>query len=157
MQDPAIARVEEDLGSATFRAGERDGRWRIVQRGFPVMLIDVAATEPNGAAAWYTFRFELDRYPGKPPSSRIWSPALGGPLPTQMRPQGCRRVATCFQAWGSDTVYRPWERMAADHNNFRTVHPHLAWNPNRTLTFALEDIHGILALNARAGRVRSAA
>lgn len=157
MQDPAIARVEEDLLSAPFRAGERDGRWRIAQAGFPIMLIDVAATEPNGAAAWYTFRVELDGYPGKAPSVRIWSPVLGGPLPTQMRPHGCRRVVTCFQAWLSDTVYRPWERIAADHNNFRAVHPHLAWNPARTLTFALEDIHGILNLNARAVRVRSAA
>lgn len=157
IQDPAIARVTEDLLAPAFRAGEVAERWRVVARAFPVLLVEVAATEPDCRSSWYRFRVDVSGYPGKPPWVRIWDTTADQPLPLHLRPTGCHRVSVTFQNWANDTVYRPWERMAADHNNFRLVHPQLAWHPGRTLAFIFEDLHGILNLNARACGVRSAA
>ncbi len=157
MQDLSQLRVEQDLSSAAFRAGERCGHWWIVERGFPRMLFEVAATEPDGQPSRYRFMAELSGYPGQAPHVRIWDKTADAPLAPPLRPRGCLRVTTTFQVWSGDTVYRPWERIAAEHNNFRVVFAQLAWHPSRTLSFILEDLHGILNLNARASRVRSAA
>lgn len=157
MQNLAQHRVEQDLSSAAFRAGEIAGRWRVVTRGFPRMHFEIAATEPNGDPSWYRFMAELSGYPGQAPHVRIWDKNSNSPLAQALRPRGCQRTATTFQVWSGDTVYRPWERMAADHNNFRLTFPQLAWHPGRTLVFVLEDIYGILNLNARAIRVRATA
>ena len=154
---PDRARIEEDLAAPAFRAGEVSRRWRVMARAFPILLVEVRATEPDSTSAWYRFRIEVDGYPGKPPGVRIWDTSADRPLRPDLRPKGCSRVCMTFQNWQGDTVYRPWERLAADHNNFRLDFPQLAWHPGRTLAFVLEDINGILNLNSRAGRVRLAA
>jgi hypothetical protein len=157
MQNLSELRVQQDLASAAFRAGENYGHWWIVQPGYPRMLFEVAATEPDGQLSRYRFMAELSGYPGQAPHVRIWDKTVDAPLALPMRPRGCLRVTTTFQMWSGDTVYRPWERMSAEHNNFRVMFPQLAWHPARTLAFILEDLHGILNLNARPSRVRSAA
>ena len=153
--DPATTRVQQDLAACSFRGGEHAHRWRLVSSEFPVLFIDVAATEPDGTTSWYRLRWDVSGYPGKAPHVRIWDTGADQPLPVHRRPKGNRRVEVTFQNWNDDTVYRPWERIASVHNNFRQAHPQLAWHPGRTLSFALEDLHGILNLNARARRVRA--
>ncbi len=155
--DPAVARVASDLLAPSFRAGVIDRRWRVVSRAFPTLYVEIAAIEPDESRSWYCFQLEVGGYPGQAPQVRIWDLVAGQSLAVERRPKGNRRVLVAFQKWQEDTVYRPWERKTGPHNNNRTTFPHLAWHAGRSLAFVVEDLHGILNLNARAGSARAAA
>lgn len=157
IEEPAEQRVAAELLAKEFIAGVEAGRWRLVNQAFPLMDIAISATEPEGKTSEYVFRFELTNYPGQPPMVRIWDAEAGTPLPVGRRPAGNSRVVKAFQSWGTDTVYRPWERHTGPHSGNATNFPHLAWRADRNLIFILEDLHGILNLNARSLRHRTAA
>lgn len=157
MSNPAEVRVEADLAAPSFKAGVARNSWRVVSYTFPILLAEIASTEPDGSLSWYCFRFDLAAYPGQSPEVRIWNPDTNVPLPVQCRPRGNPRIEKTVQQWGDDTVYRPWDRKAAVHNNFREKHPQLAWHAKRDLTFAFEDLYGLLNINARLCGARSAA
>jgi hypothetical protein len=148
--------VEADLTSAAFRAGVSRGFWREVSYAFPVLVIGVAAVEPDGASSEYCFRFELTGFPATAPQVTIWDPDSNSALDPLNRPKGTARVTEAFKQWGNDTVYRPWDRQGGLHNNWSNTHPSLAWNPLRHLTFILEDLHGLLTSNALAQPLRQA-
>ncbi len=155
--DPSIAHVAADLEESAFLNGCDAGRWRIISNEFPVLDFAIAATEPDGTASEYGFRADLSNYPAQAPMVQIWDHERNIPLPRERRPKGGARVQKTFQHWGSDTVYRPWDRMTGPHNNNAVSFPHLAWNPDRRLAFIFEDLHGILNSNARALRLRTSA
>ncbi|MFL6728209.1 MAG: hypothetical protein ACJ8FS_17090 [Sphingomicrobium sp.] len=157
IEEPAAQRVAADMLGPDFVSGVEKGRWRLANQAFPVLDIAIAATEPNGEKKEYLFRFELTNYPAQAPMVRIWDADANAPLAREKRPQGNGRVALAFQVWGSDTVYRPWDRCTGPHNGNADRLAHLAWRSDRTLTFILEDLHGILNLNARTLRHRAAA
>jgi len=157
IKDPAAQRVEAELASPAFADGVGAGRWRVIVSAFPTLDIMIAATEPDGRASEYGFRFELSNFPATAPRVRIWDFNANTALAAPARPKGGRRVQVAFQNWSDDTVYRPWERNTGPHNSIAANSPHFAWRPDRTLAFILEDLHGILNLNARAHRVRAAA
>lgn len=149
--------VAADLASARFRAGERRGCWRKVSYEFPILIVAIAGIEPDGKDSEYFFRFELTGFPGVAPESKIWDVATNTLLPTNKRPKGSHRVIEAFKSWGSESVYRPWDRHGGPHNNWTSTHPELAWHPKRDLTFILEDLHGLLISNALAYSNRPAA
>ncbi|MGF7188229.1 hypothetical protein JOE11_001256 [Robbsia andropogonis] len=155
--DPSAGRVEADLQDAGIVAGCESGMWRILASNFPTLDFIIRATEPDGSSSEYGFRAELSNYPGQPPMVRIWDHKSNQQLAAVQRPKGSRRVQISFQQWGSDTVYRPWERLTGPHNNNATTYPHLAWRPDRRLTFIFEDLYGILNSNARTIRARAEA
>lgn len=155
--DPSAARAATDLEDVGFRAGCDDGRWRIISFVFPILDFVVSATEPDGTKSEYGFRAELSNYPSLAPKVRIWDHTRNGPLSPESRPRGGARVQKSFQSWGSDTVYRPWDRETGPHGNNAAMFPHLAWRPDRRLIFIFEDLHGILNSNARAQPVRASA
>ena len=157
MLDPAESRVLADLDDPGFIAGVQAGCWRIHAFAFPRLDFCISATEPDGSKVAYDFRSDVANYPSTSPTVRIWDLANNAPLNASSRPKGNQRVAITFQQWGDDTVYRPWDRMTGPHNNNAVNLPHLAWRPDRRLQFIFEDLHGILNLNARAHRLRSAA
>ncbi len=157
IEDPAAVRVAGELAGPRFRAGVQAGRWRVVADTHPVLDVRIAATEPDGTPSEYGFRIDLENFPAQAPMVRIWDIDSGTPLPPDRRPKGDRRVLVTFQAWGDDTVYRPWDRRTGPHGGNATTFPHLAWHADRGLAFILEDLHGILNSNARAHRIRSAA
>ncbi len=157
IEDPAASRLAAELLREDFIAGVEKRRWRIVNQAFPVIDIAIAATEPGGEITEYVFRFELTNYPAQAPMVRIWDPVSNGTLAKDRRPQGNARVVRAFQHWGEDTVYRPWDRCTGPHNSNAANLPHLAWRSDRNLMFILEDLHGILNLNARSHRLRAAA
>jgi hypothetical protein len=155
--DPCAARVTADLEESNFLSGCDAGRWRIVSFEFPRLDFAVSATDPNGQRIEFGFRAELSNYPAQAPLVRIWDLATNQALPADRRPKGGGRLQTTFQQWGSDTVYRPWDRMTGPHNNNAISLPHLAWRPERRLAFIFEDLHGILNSNARTHRIRATA
>lgn len=158
MDSPAKAAADADLASARFRAGVFRKQWRVVSYVFPLLIVAVAAVEPDGSASEYAFRFELTGFPGAAPAAQIWDCAANMVLPVDKRPKGTNRVAEAFKNWEPhNTVYRPWERTSGAHNNWAQTHPDLAWHARRDLTFILEDLHGLLTSNAAALSARPAA
>lgn len=157
IEDPAQQHIAAELLRPEFLSGVQKGRWRLVHQAFPILDIAVSATEPDGSIKEYVFRFELTNFPAQAPMVQIWDPSTMGRLANEKRPKGNARVERAFQSWGDDTVYRPWERCTGPHNSNATNLPHLAWRSDRDLLFILEDLHGILNLNARSLRHRRAA
>ena len=155
--DPGAARVAADLEDGDWTSGRDAGRWRVVAFNFPILDFTVSAVTPGGKSIEVGFKAELSNYPSQPPMVRIWDHALHGPLAQNLRPMGGPRIQTTFQLWTSDTVYRPWDRLTGPHNNNAALYPHLAWRPDRRLSFIFEDLHGILNSNARTQRSRTAA
>ena len=155
--DPSAARVAADLEEADFLSGCDAGRWRVISFTFPTLDFAIAATEPDGKASEYGFQADLTNFPALAPKVRIWDHSQNGPLAGHLRPKGGPRVEKTFQVWGSDTVYRPWDRETGPHGNNATTFPHLAWRPERRLIFIFEDLYGILNSNARAQRLRASA
>ena len=149
--------VTSDLVSTCFQVGERRGHWRKLSWEFPILIVSVAASEPDGKNSEYSFRFELTGFPGIAPECKIWDVATNSLLPTDKRPKGSHRVTEAFKAWGCESVYRPWDRHGGPHNKWTLTHPDLAWHPRRNLAFVLEDLHGLLTSNALAYSVRPAA
>jgi hypothetical protein len=146
--NPAEKAVEADIASARFRVGAIRGQWRKISLDFPVLIVAVQAIEPDGRSSEYFFRFELTGYPGMAPEVKIWDCNTATVLAPDKRPKGSSRVTEAFKSWGSETVYRPWDRYAGPHNNWTTSHPDLAWHSGRDLAFILEDLHGLLTSNA---------
>ena len=157
IEDPAAIRVAADLVRADLLAGVENGRWRILKLAFPYLDVAISATEPDGGPSEYVIRFELSNFPALAPLARIWNVQTDQPLAVEKRPKGGKKLTLTFQKWGEDTIYRPWDRLTGPHNPNAPNLSHLAWHSGRTLTFALEDLHGILNLNARSLRYRSAA
>ena len=94
--NPAQTAIDSDLSSRRFRSGVRRGFWRVVNYAFPNLTIAVAATEPDGAANEYGFRFDLTGFPGTAPIVIIWDFAGDKMLPADRRPRGCARVVEAF-------------------------------------------------------------
>ena len=158
-ENPANTAADADLASARFRAGVVRKLWRKVSYDFPLLVMAVAAVEPDGSASEYFFRFELGGFPGVAPAVQIWDWEKNTLLAENRRPKGSNRVVEAFKNWGpnKDTVYRPWERTSGAHSNWAQAHPDLAWHSRRDLTFILEDLHGLLTSNAAARSARPAA
>jgi hypothetical protein len=149
--------VAADLASTRFQVGEKRGHWRKVLYEFPILIVAIAGIEFDGKDSEYFFRFQLAGFPGIAPESKIWDVATNALLPTNKRPKGSLRVIEAFKSWGSESVYRPWDRHGGPHNNWTSTHPDLAWHPKRDLTFILEDLHGLLISNSLAHSNRPAA
>jgi hypothetical protein len=157
MIDPAQTQVENDLDETDFRAGVAVERWRVIDFKFPLLDFAIMGTERDGSRKEYCFKAEVSNYPSQPPMVQIWDFENRKSLDPAQRPKGNRRVEVTFQRWGSDTVYRPWERLTGPHNSNAANLPHLAWRADRRLSFIFEDLHGILNSNARARRVQLSA
>jgi hypothetical protein len=157
MEELAKSTVDNDLAIPRFQAGKARKHWRLVSFSFPILVIAVVATEPDGAPGEYGFRFEVTGYPGVAPEVRIWDLEAGQLLPVARRPKGSRRVTEAFKDWSFGTVYRPWERHSGAHGNWADIYVNLVWNPKRDISFILEDLHGLLNSNALKGGPRPAA
>ncbi len=149
MSSPAESTVGADLASARFLAGTVRKQWRVVSYTFPVLIVAVAAVQPDGKASEYAFRLELTGFPGTAPEALLWDVVTNSRPVASLRPKGAHRIAEAFKDWTAPhAVYRPWERTSGQHNNFAQVHTDLAWHPKRDLAFILEDLHGLLTSNA---------
>ena len=148
MDELAQQTVMKDLESSAFQSGVMRGSWRVHSFQFPKLVIGVLGTEPDGSRKMYYFRYVLDNFPTSAPWVQIWNIEADQILPVAQRPKGNAKVERAFQSWSDDTVYRPWERMALAHGDWVHKYASEAWHPGMTLTFTVEDLHGILNANA---------
>ena len=118
----------------------------MVEESFPLLMIVVSVPTGQTTLAEYFFRFELSGFPGVAPAAFLWDVEVNAPLQRTKRPGWSRRVTEAFKEWQPPhhPVYRPWERTSGAHHNWAQSFPQLAWNPSRTLSFVLEDLHGLL-------------
>lgn len=159
-EEAAKDAIEADLRSPQFRVGVKKSMWRIISDNFPILVIAVTATEPDGKKGEYTFHFELTDFPSTAPLVHLWDPLTNDLLAVEKRPKGPEKVLASFKQWGTaqrGSIYRPWDREGINHNNWNNTHPNLAWAPNRNISFILEDLHEILNLNAHINGARMAA
>ncbi len=157
IDNPAVTAIKADLSASRFQAGVVRGLWRIILLEFPILMIAIAATEPEGTANEYVFHFELSGYPGDAPEVFIWDINTNQMLPAAQRPKGPLRVTKAFGDWDKHTVYRPWERHSGAHNDWARKYPDLVWHSKRDITFILEDLHGLLNSNSLSRSTRPAA
>ncbi|GIL40553.1 DUF7665 family protein [Roseiterribacter gracilis] len=149
--------LNKHLASAKFIAGSETGRWTIVSRSGPEVIIRVSAVDRDSSEhASFDFRFYCDDLPAQPPLVEIWDTAKGVQLANEARPTFPPHVADAFKHWDHG-LYRPWERRCAGHNNWAALRPDLAWRPDREITFILEELHALVADYASAVAARRAA
>jgi hypothetical protein len=159
--DTAHAAVLKDMASARFRLGVKRALWRVHSYEHPLLFMAIRSINAKGEKREFGFKFDLEGFPGAAPMAWIWDLKNNVRLPENLRPTGCQRVEQAFKNWGSNTVYRPWDRMAGPHFGPGTNQPqgvsNFFWNSTRDLTFILEDLHELLNLEARVGGAGQAA
>ena len=136
------------LDTGRFLAGVDAGRWRLVSVEWPIAILMVSAAPREGAPTEFSIRFELNGYPNAAPTGGIWDLDVGATLAAKKRPKG-ERVALVFRfdggGCGPTAMYAPWDRMGLQgHPEWAGSAPHLAWHPERDLTFILEHVHELL-------------
>lgn len=136
--------LRADLARPAFRAGEADGRWRLVSLNWPFAVIAITAKDGLD----YALRFDCAGYPEAPPTSRLWDPAVSQPLAFDLWPRssGGRLGAVFRQDWKQGSaLYLPCDREAiAGHDNWRTEMPSKIWRPSVGITHYLELVHELL-------------
>jgi hypothetical protein len=156
MPDLAEHSIQADLNAPEFLTGVARGAWRVLSLDFPIVLLGIRGTEPDGSNKEWVFRYLVDDYPSVAPMVQIWDVASNCILAAGSRPTGNQLVAHAFKSWSDDTVYRPWERKAMEHGDWKTKYPNQVWNPTKTLANTVEDLNAILNGNARKAAVQAA-
>jgi hypothetical protein len=139
--EPARRRLECDLRSADFDSGVDAGLWRLSVLQWPYLKVAVTA----GDGRELGMRIAVDDYPTRAPAGQLWDLGLDAPLPVSRWPTGGSSGLVFRRDWPS--VSSPAPYMACDrvgltaHGNWATEHPTRAWNPRRTITFYLREIH----------------
>lgn len=135
------------LDGAEFADGVARGRWRVAGGvEWPNVVIAVsAAPRPNGPPEFF-LRFDLAGYPASPPAITPWDPETNGVLAPDRRPKGEHAAMVFRPDWKSGKdLYLPFDRAAlADHPQWAQQYPRRAWNADRTLAWALRNIHDLL-------------
>lgn len=140
---PAEAALRADLGKGRFVSGERAGRWRLVRIAWPHVVVTVTAAD--GVA--YGLRFECSDYPRTPVTAQPWDVEADAPLAAGLWPRGVARIPLAFNPdWrGGSCLYLPCDRFSIEgHENWRSEHPALLWEPARGLCKYLGIVHQML-------------
>jgi len=141
VNDPCQVRLERHLRSSEFESGVAAGLWRLVSLDWPYLIVTITAGDGNELG----MRLHIDGYPSKAPAGQPWDIVQDMPLPVSRWPTG----GTAFQIFRSDwsvqngnAPYMACDRVGlGTHPDWATQHPHRAWNPGRTITFYLREIH----------------
>ena len=140
---PAQRAYIEDVSGAVFQRGVALGKWRVVKDGWPTPLIAIAAAERDGSLSEYVFRFDLEGYPARAPTSQIWDVAKEGPLDPSGRPWGSPNVQIAFRANWQPALYIPCDRLALESHRGWETKPG-AWKPGHDITHYLNFVHDLL-------------
>jgi hypothetical protein len=137
----------EHVAGGRFQTGIDRDEWRIVEeRGWPNLIIAVSASNrPSGPDEFFFF-FDLTDYPTRAPTAMPWDPETNAKLVETNRPKG-ERVGLAFRMnWeGGRALYVPYDRVALEsHGDWKTQFPRLSWDPTKTITFFLRNVHELL-------------
>jgi hypothetical protein len=87
----------------------------------------------------------LDGYPAQAPAGRPWDIERSAMLSPELWPVSRLAVATFRQDWSVSNGGAPYvacDRVAlSGHTDWPAAHPQRAWNPGRTITFYLREMH----------------
>ncbi len=134
--------LRRDLFGCAFRLGERRGKWALRGIYFPYVLCFVAAPPRPRGPVGILLRSECKGYSGVAPTSQLWHGGHNIALPVANRPRSGSSVLVAFSDW-NPCLYHPIDRLASQHwaaDQFVEQR----WTPDRTITFLLETVHGIL-------------
>lgn len=141
MSTPAERRLHADLEAHDFQAGVAAGMWKLVAVEWPTATFAVS----TGKGAQLGMQLNVDDYPVQAPAGQPWDLVGKGPLPVGKWPTGGTAVLTFRPDWSPGNGNAPY--LAADrvglatHPDWSTQHPERAWNPTRTISFYLAEIH----------------
>ena len=134
--------LEADLNSGRFLSGSARGRWRSVRLDWPLAIIEVKARDGR----WFCVRLDCTGYPDQAPTGTLWDLVNGTQLPAHLWPQGGRVSQALNPGWkGGAALYLPCDRESiVGHDQWRTDHPYLIWDPNRGVLQYIEAVHELL-------------
>ncbi len=142
--NPSEQRLRGDLASADFEAGVNAGHWRLLDLTWPALTIAISA-----GTGELVLRIDLDGYPAVAPLGITWDAAANTPLPRGRWPQGPGAEQTYKEGWfppSPNAVYLACDRAALQvHPDWANTYSDRAWNPTRSVTFYLREIHRDLA------------
>jgi hypothetical protein len=148
---PDECALREHLRAGGFQAGIADGRWRLVDISWPVVMIAVSAAERPNSPTAFALRLDMAGYPHTAPTGGLWDVGADVSLPPERRPKG-EWVGQLFRAdgWagGSTAMYAPWDRAGLKaHPDWARAYPLEAWHPARDVAFILTHVHEALNNN----------
>jgi hypothetical protein len=144
---PDEALLDCDLASAAFRCGVLEGRWKLLHRAWPHVVIAVSAASRPNAPEEYAFRFECAGYRRAPVTACPWDPKTGALLAFPRWPTGRSLVPSIFRpAWKNGScLYLPCDRLSIEgHGNWAATHPARLWDPERGIICYLEQLYDLL-------------
>lgn len=157
MSSPDQRAFEADVAKATFRLGEVEGRWRLIQTAWPYVFIGVTAKDRRE----YVLRLQCVGYPQTPPTGGPWDMVENKILAFDRWPRGQGgRVSAVFRTnWKSGTaLYLPCDRESiAGHNNWRHEIPSKIWRPTDGVVQYLELVYELLHCRDYASPLSAAA
>ena len=144
MSPPDLRAFEGDVAKATFRLGEAEGRWRLIETNWPFVLVTITARDERR----YVFRFDCDGYPQTAPTGGPWDQSRDAILAFDCWPRGKGgRVSAVFRPdWKNGAaLYLPCDRKSlAGHENWRHIMPSKIWHPEVGIVQYLEIVHELL-------------
>ena len=140
---PAQRAFEEDVAGAAFQRGAALGKWRIAEAGWPNPIIAIAAAERENSPGEYFFRFDLNGYPTRAPTSQIWDLEHGTALDAAKRPAGSHNVTIAFRTNWQPALYIPCDRVALESHADWATKPG-AWKQGHDITNYLNYVYALL-------------
>jgi hypothetical protein len=135
---------EADVAKATFRLGEAEGHWRLIEINWPLTFIGVVAKDGQE----YVLRLNCAGYPQVAPTGGPWDMKLNQILAFDLWPRGAGgRVSAVFRNdWKSGTaLYLPCDRESlVGHDNWRREMPSKIWRPVDGIVQYLEIVYELL-------------
>jgi hypothetical protein len=143
--------LRRDLAAGRFLAGEASGRWRLVAVRWPHAVIAVRASDGEE----YGLRFECTDYPATAATAQPWDHDADCPLPHPRWPRGVSKIPLAFNpGWKEGRcLYLPCDRLSIEgHDNWRSEHPSMLWDPARGICKYLGIVHQLLNAGEYGGR-----
>lgn len=135
--------LRRDLAAGRFVSGQTLGRWKLVRIAWPYVTITVTALDGQT----YGLRFHCVDYPATAVTAQPWDEIEERPLPANRWPSGHSRIPLAFNpGWKQgQCLYLPCDRLSIEgHDNWRSEHPALLWEPAKGICKYLGVVHQML-------------
>ena len=127
-----------------FKNGVARRNWRLVgDISWPYVFIAISAAPRENGPREFFLRFDLEGYPGSPPTATPWNMEKDGILEENMRPKGDRVELTFRCNWKRGrALYAPFDRVALSaHPDWLEKYPYRAWNGDKDIVSVLGFLH----------------